>query len=190
MRRDIIEIGHPGLRRTADPIPDEEIASDWVQILVDDLIETKRAANGAGIAAPQISEPWRIFVVEIGESSRYPYRPRIPLNVLINPELTFNTDERITSYEGCLSVPNLRGLVARCPDIRVRGTDRNGFKVDFTVKGISAVAFQHEHDHLDGILYTDILNNPHSLCTATEFDARYEEDFRKSVIQIVAEYGS
>ncbi|MBT5872141.1 MAG: peptide deformylase [Candidatus Latescibacteria bacterium] len=188
MIREIVEIGHPTLREMAQEVPVDEIPSKWVQELIDDLIETKRFANGAGLAAPQVAEPWRIFVAEVGNNPRYPYKPPIPLTVVINPQISFNTEDRMSVYEGCLSIPNLRGIVNRCPDVRVEGRDQNGDLVDKTVRGISAGTFQHEDDHLNGILYTDLVTDAKSLCTWGEFERRYEGDFRESVQEIEARY--
>ena len=106
--------------------------------------------------------PLRVCVIEVKKNPRYPYKPDIPLTVLINPKITFLTKKRISVYEGCLSVPNLRGQVERCPEIKVEGLDRNGESVNFISKGISAGTFQHELDHLDGLLFTDHLKGANS----------------------------
>ena len=119
---DIIEIGHPTLREVASEVPVDEIKSAPVQDFIDSLIETKREANGAGIAANQVDNTWRIFVVEVASNPRYPYKPEYPLCVMINPEITYLTEDRYESFEGCLSIPNLRGVVHRCPVVRVEGT--------------------------------------------------------------------
>ena len=113
MIRKIIEIGHPALREIAKAVPKADIASKKIQRLVEDLIDTMRYANGAGLAATQIAVPLRGCVIEVKKNPRYPYTPDIPLTVLINPKITFLTDKRIAVYEGCLSVPNLRGQVER-----------------------------------------------------------------------------
>jgi len=84
-------------------------------LFIDQLIQAKRDANGAGIAANQVARPWRIYVVEVGDNPRYPYKPSYPLTVMINPRITFLSEARFNNYEGCLSIPNLRGLVSRCP---------------------------------------------------------------------------
>lgn len=190
MPLDIVEIGHPVLREIATDVPLADIQSSPVQTFIDELIATKRAANGAGIAANQVDNTWRIYVVEVGDNPRYPYKPNYPLTVMINPVITMLSTTRFLNYEGCLSIPNLRGAVNRCPEIRVQGYDRDGSKLDFEVRGISAGTFQHEQDHLDGVLFTDKLADPHSLCTWNEFQQRHEEQFSKAVQEIVAEYGS
>jgi peptide deformylase len=190
MQREIVEIGHPALREMAQKVPDTEISSARIQRLIDDLIETKRKKNGAGLAATQVAVPWRIFIVEVANNPRYPYKPETPLTVVINPEITFLTDTRISVYEGCLSIPDLRGIVERCPEIRVQGLDRQGEAIDHTIKGISAGTFQHEDDHLNGILFPDRVKDTRTLCTWGEFSRRYEDDFRAYVAKIVNQYGS
>ena len=190
MIRKIVQIGNPALRQIAKAVNESEITSDEIQNLIDDLIETMRNANGAGLAATQIAVPLRICVIEVNKNPRYPYKPDIPLTVLINPKIAFLTDERISVYEGCLSVPNLRGQVDRCPEIIIEGFDREGKSVNFVSKGISAGTFQHELDHLDGLVFTDRMRDTSSLTTIDEFALNNEEEFKKQVISIVAHYGS
>jgi len=190
MIREIVQIGNPALRQVADLVDVNLIQSDEFQGLVDDLIETMRHANGAGLAATQIAVPLRICVIEVSKNPRYPYKPDIPLTILINPKVTFLTEERVSVYEGCLSVPNMRGKVDRCPEIQIDGYDREGNNVSFTSKGISAGTFQHELDHLDGLIYTDRMQDASSLTTIDEFAAHYEDDFKDQVISIVERYGS
>ena len=189
MIRTIVQIGNPALRQVADPVDVNQIESDEIQALIDDLIETMRHANGAGLAATQIAVPLRICIIEVNKNPRYSYKPDIPLTVLINPKVTFLTDERIHVYEGCLSVPNMRGQGERGPKILIEGDDRQGNNVSFISKGISAGTFQHELDHLDGLIYTDRMNDASSLTTIDEFAAHYEDDFRDQVISIVKTYG-
>lgn len=189
MRREIVEIGHPALRGNAEEVPLADISSQKIQRIIDDLIETKRAANGAGLAAPQIAVPLRVFLAEVTDNPRYPYKPNIPLTIIINPKITFLTEKRIAVYEGCLSVPNLRGVVERCPEVRVDGLDRNGEPLGFVAKGISAGTFQHENDHLDGILFLDRVKDAKTFCTWKEFALRHEDSFSRTVKSIVEEYG-
>ena len=147
-------------------------------------------ANGAGLAATQVSVPWRIFVVEVKDNPRYPYKPNIPLTVLINPKIEFLTEERFENYEGCLSVPNLRGVVDRCPEINIKAHDRTGEPIEILAKGMTAGTFQHEFDHLDGLLFLDKVTDTKTVCTWDEFKKHHEGDFRKQVEKIVAKYGS
>lgn len=187
---EITQIGNPVLRKKAESVTAEELASAKMQQFIDDLIETKRAANGAGIAAPQVGLSKRIFVVEVVNNPRYPYKPEAPLTVVVNPEITFLTDERYGNYEGCLSIPDLRGIVDRCPIIRVRGFDRHGNNLDMEVRGITAGTFQHEDDHLNGIMFLDRVTNKDSFSTWAEFDERYLDDVRTSTANIVDRFGS
>ena len=187
---DIIEIGHPTLREVATEVPVDEINTPAVQEFIDSLIETKRAANGAGIAANQVDNTWRIFVVEVSGNPRYPYKPEYPLCVMINPEITYLTEDRFESFEGCLSIPNLRGVVHRCPVVKVTGFNRNAEAVDFEVKGISAATFQHEADHLNGVMFTDRIIDPRTFCTWGEFNQRYEDSFKQVVKEVESTYNS
>ena len=187
---DIIEIGHPTLREVATEVPVDEIKSIAVQEFIDSLIETKRAANGAGIAANQVDNTWRIFVVEVANNPRYPYKPEYPLCVMINPEITYLTEDRFESFEGCLSIPNLRGVVHRCPVVKVSGYNREAEAVDFEVKGVSAATFQHEADHLNGVLFPDRIIDPRTFCTWGEFNQRYEESFKQVVQEVENTYNS
>ena len=190
MIRQIVQIGNPALREIAKAVEESEITSNEIQSLVDDLIETMRNANGAGLAATQIAVPYRICVIEVNKNPRYPYKPDIPLTVLINPKVTFLTEDRINVYEGCLSVPNIRGRVNRCPEVRIEGFDRDGKSLNFVAKGISAGTFQHELDHLDGLVFTDRMDDASSLTTIEEFAVNNEEEFKQQVINIVKNYGS
>ena len=190
MIRKRVHIGNPSLREVAGEVDRDAIQSGEIQSLIDDLIDTMRDANGAGLAATQIAVPKRICVIEVKKNPRYPYKPDIPLTVLINPKVTFLTEDRINVYEGCLSVPNMRGKVDRCPEILIEALDRNGEEISFTSKGISAGTFQHELDHLDGLIYTDRMKDSSTLTTLDEFAEHYEDDFKRQVISIVDLYGS
>ena len=153
--RKILHLGHPTLRIRAEEVSPEHINTPEFQTLVDDLIETMRAANGAGLAAPQIGESVRLCALEVNKNPRYPYKPDIPLTVLVNPVIEILGDEVFQNYEGCLSVPNLRGMVSRAAHIRVSALDRHGEELVIEAKGITAGTYQHEVDHLNGILFTE-----------------------------------
>jgi peptide deformylase len=187
---EITQIGNPVLRAIAEAVTLEELASPEMQAFIDNLIETKRNANGAGIAAPQVGVSKRVFVVEVEDNPRYPYKPNVPLTVVVNPTVTFLTDERFENYEGCLSVPDLRGKLDRCPDIRVEALDRHGKPLDLILKGVTAGTFQHEDDHLNGIFFLDRVTDKASFSTWAEFDERYLDDVRESVKRVVARWGS
>jgi peptide deformylase len=187
--RRILHLGEPELRRKADPVDPDEIPSARVQDLIEDLIVTMRAAGGAGLAATQIGEPLRICVIEVDNNPRYPYKPPIPLTVLVNPVVTPLTEERFVNNEGCLSVPGLRGDVERLTQIRVQALDRCGSQVDLTVRGLSAGTYQHECDHLDGMLFVDKLVDPTSLATWENFDRYRREQYLVRVAELVDRYG-
>ena len=153
--REILHVGNPLLREVSRAVTHEELASLEMQTLIDDLVDTMRAANGAGIAAPQVGELVRIATIEVNENPRYPYKPRIPLTVVVNPVVEFLDDELVDINEGCLSVPNMRGNVLRHVNIRVTYLDRHGVEHVEVKRGLTAGTFQHELDHLDGLLFLD-----------------------------------
>jgi len=172
--REIVEIGHPVLRERARELSLDELRSEPAQRLIDELIETMRAAHGAGLAANQVGEPVRIAVVEVREGNpRYPYKPPFPLTVIANPVIEPLDDEIALINEGCLSVPNLRGEVPRHVSARVRHLDRDGAERELVVRGLTAGTFQHEVDHLDGTLFVDRVRDPRTLSTWEQFE-RYE----------------
>src|SRR5580698_8663774 len=121
--RKIAQIGHPVLREVARTVTREELASPAMQQFIDDLVETMRDADGAGLAAIQVYEPIRICAIEVRNNPRYPYKPPIPLTILVNPVLTPVGDEHFENNEGCLSVPNLRGVVKRFVHLHVKAWD-------------------------------------------------------------------
>jgi peptide deformylase len=186
----IATLGDPVLRQRARELTLEELRSAEIQTFVDDLIATMRDANGAGLAAIQVHRPIRICAIEVGDNPRYPYKPKVPLTVLVNPILTPISDARFDNYEGCLSVPDLRGVVSRHAEIRVQAWDRHGEPIDRVVRGITAGTFQHEVDHLDGMVFVDRVADTRSLCTWKQFARHREADFRAYVAEIVARYGS
>jgi len=188
--RKIAQIGHPVLRERARPVTVEELGSPEIQNFIDDLVETMRDANGAGLAATQIYAPVRIFAVEVKNNPRYPYKPQIPLTVLVNPELTPVDEETFENYEGCLSVPNLRGVVRRYVNVRVNALDRYGTPIDRVARGLEAATFQHETDHLDGVLFVDRVEDPRTFSTWDEFDRHYREAFVERATDLVKRVGS
>jgi peptide deformylase len=188
--RKIAQIGHPVLRQVAREITRDELASPEMQQFIDDLIETMRDADGAGLAAIQVYEPIRICAIEVRDNPRYPYKPRIPLTILVNPVLTPIGDEMFENYEGCLSVPNLRGRVRRHVTIRCQAWDRQGKPIDAEIRGITAGTYQHEVDHLDGTIFVDRVADPRSLATWTEFERHHRAAFVDEVAALVARVGS
>lgn len=188
--RKIATIGHPVLRQVARALTREDLASPAMQAFIDDLVETMHDANGAGLAANQVYEPVRICAIEIKNNPRYPYKPNYPLTVLVNPVVTPTTEETFMNYEGCLSVPNLRGEVPRFASVRVRAWDRDGKDLDFGVKGITAGTFQHELDHLDGKVFLDRVVDTKTLATWADFERFHLAGFVERAKAIVAKYGS
>lgn len=157
--RKIARMGHPILARIADPVPDP--TAPEIRKLVEDMIETMIDANGAGLAAPQIHVPLRVVVFQAPsarseaaeESGEEAFDHTAPLTVLINPEIEILTQEQAKGWEGCLSVPGMRGLVPRYTALRYRGFDLDGERIERRALGFHARVVQHECDHLDGILY-------------------------------------
>jgi peptide deformylase len=169
----------------------EELRTAEVQRLIDDMIDTMREANGAGIAANQVSELQRIAVVEVREDNpRYPYKPPVPLTVMVNPEVEPLDDETIGVVEGCLSVPDLRGSVDRHAVVQVRYLDRDGNAHVEKQRGLTAGTFQHELDHLDGVLFLDRVRDPATFSTWEQFDRHGREQFEAHARAIVERFGS
>lgn len=188
--RKIAQIGHPVLRQAARKVSPEELASPEIQTFIDDLIETMRDANGAGLAANQVYEPIQICAIEVTDNPRYPYKPNIPLTILVNPELTPLDDEMFDNYEGCLSVPNLRGVVPRHVNLRVHALDRHGHRIEEIARGLKAGTYQHEVDHLNGTLFLDGVKDPRTLCTWTEFERFHKQSFVEKVTALIERVGS
>ena len=150
--REILKMGDPRLLRMAQEVP--QFDTDALHLLVSDLLDTMRAANGAGLAAPQIGVDLQVVLFGSDERNpRYPDRPLVPRTVLVNPTITPIGDEQESDWEGCLSVPGLRGVVPRWGRIRYTGWDAFGDPIDRTVDGFHARVVQHECDHLWGKLY-------------------------------------
>jgi len=188
--RPIATVGHPVLRERARELTRDELAGAEMQQLIDDLIDTMRHANGAGIAANQIHVPVRITVIEVNDNPRYPYKPRIPLTVVVNPVIEVLDDEHVEINEGCLSVPNLRGNVMRSVNIRVRYWDRDGVAHDEVKRGLTAGTFQHECDHLDGLLFLDRVFDTRSLTTWEQFEQFHRAAFVERITAFVERIGS
>src|SRR3989475_12225882 len=148
----IARLGHPVLREVARAIPLEMIRSADVQRFIDDMVETMREYNGAGLAANQVHTPVQIAVIEVTANPRYPDAPQIPLTVLVNPVVTPITEEMEDGWEGCLSVPDMRGSVSRYTAVRLEYHDRDGRRMELTAKEFFARVEQHETDHLHGIV--------------------------------------
>jgi peptide deformylase len=188
--RQIVTVGHPVLRERAREVGPDELATPEVQQLIDDLIDTMHAANGAGIAANQIGVPLRITTIEVNDNPRYPYKPRIPLTIVVNPVIEPLDDELVEINEGCLSVPNLRGNVMRHVNVRVRYLDRHGVEHDEIKRGLTAGTFQHECDHLDGKLFLDRVTDPTTFTTWEQFERFHRDAFVERITEFVRRVGS
>jgi peptide deformylase len=190
-RREIVEVGHPVLRERAREVSAEELRSAEVQGLIDDMIDTMRAADGAGLAANQVGETVRVAVVEVRPGNpRYPYKPEVPLTVIVNPVIDPVDDDVEHINEGCLSVPSLRGEVPRHMAIRVTYLDRDGVEHEEVRRGLTAGTFQHELDHLDGVLFLDRVSDPATLSTRDQFQRFHREAFEARARAIVERTGS
>jgi peptide deformylase len=187
---DIVAIGDPVLRQRAREVTRDELRSPETQRLIDDMIETKRAAEGAGLAANQVGEALRIAIAEVeGTNPRYPYKPPIPLCVMVNPVIEPVDDELVEINEGCLSVPDLRGYLQRHVSVRVRYLDRDGREHEEVKRGLTAGTFQHEVDHLDGVLFVDRADS-RTLSTWAHFDRHQRAEFEALARELVARAGS
>jgi peptide deformylase len=149
--REVLRMGHPVLREKARPV--DELGSAELKQLVEDMKETMAFKNGAGLAAPQIGVSQRVVIFGVEANPRYPDAEPVPFTVLVNPRLVMLTREVEEDWEGCLSVPGMRGVVPRYTKLRYTGFDENGSPIERVAEGFHARVVQHECDHLDGILY-------------------------------------
>lgn len=186
----IAHIGHPILRQIAQKVEPQEIGTPTLHSFIDDLVATMRDANGAGLAAIQVYNPIQVCALEVQDNPRYPYKPNIPLTILINPTITPLSEETFSNFEGCLSVPNFRGRVNRYAEIRVQAQDPNGKELDFETRGITAGTYQHEVDHLQGQIFVDKVEDKTSLCTWKEYERHHQEQFAEEAYKIIEKWGS
>ena len=178
----IAQIGHPILRNKTKDIPINEIKSENTKKIIEKMIKTMRKHNGAGLAANQIYEPIRICIIEVLDNPRYKHLNTIPLKVLINPKVIIKKDSAtFNSYEGCLSVPNLRGKVKRYNTINVTYYNMDAKKITEDIKGLESIVYQHEIDHLDGYLFTDKVEDNSTLVTYENYQKYYEEEYKKEL---------
>ena len=166
----VARLGHPVLRQAADPVPVEAIRTPEIQRLIDDMVETMREYNGAGLAANQVHTLKQICIIEVKDNPRYPEAETIPLTVLINPVVTPLSTEMEDGWEGCLSVPDMRGVVPRHTAVRLEAYDREGNPVDVVAKEFFARVIQHETDHLRGIVYVDRMKDLSTLTHLAEWN--------------------
>jgi peptide deformylase len=165
----VARLGHPVLRRIAQPLPVAEIRTATVQGFIDDLVETMIEYDGAGLAAPQVHVSQQIVVFQVEANPRYPEAEAIPLTVLINPKITPTTKTTEEDWEGCLSLPDLRGKVPRYTRVRVDAHDRSGKRLQYEARGFHARVVQHECDHLIGKVFLDRMTSMDSLAFEREF---------------------
>ena len=165
----VARLGHPVLRQQAQPVPPETIGSPAIQRLIDDMIETMREYDGAGLAGNQVHALKQIAVIEVLGNPRYPDAPHIPLMVVINPRVTVLDETQQEDWEGCLSVPDMRGVVPRHTSVRLECLDRDGQRVNLMAKDFFARVIQHETDHLNGIVYVDRIRDMRTLSYIAEW---------------------
>ena len=166
----VAKLGHPVLRRVAEPIPQERIKSPEIQRLIDDMFDTMSEYSGVGLAAPQVHQSVRLLVTEEIPDPDTEDGYLSERTALINPEITFLTDQQIAFYEGCLSIPDFRGRVPRIKRIRLKGFDRNAKPIDRELEGFPAVVYQHELDHLNGVIFLDRMPDLKTLAYLSEYD--------------------
>jgi peptide deformylase len=163
----IIQLGNPILRQTAEPIAD--LTDELLQKLIDDLIATAASSNGVGIAAPQVARSYRLLVVASRPTPRYPHAPTMEPTAMLNPKIVARSAELVKDWEGCLSVPGIRGLVPRHRAIEVEYSDRDGQLQRQELTDFVARIFQHEYDHLDGMVFLDRVESTQELMTEQEY---------------------
>jgi peptide deformylase len=168
----VARLGHPVLRELSRPVPPERIRTAEFQRFIEDMIETMHEYDGVGLAAPQVHVPWRVATIEVAGNPRYPGAPAVPLTVLVNPEIRAVGEEKEVDWEGCLSVPGLRGKVPRMSALDVTALDREGNPILWHAEGFAARVVQHEVDHMDGRVYLDRMEDLLTLSHLEEL-ARY-----------------
>ena len=154
----VLRLGDPRLLQIAQKV--SEFNTPELDTLIEDMFDTMAAENGAGLAAPQIGVNLRVAIFGFDSNPRYPDCPTVPKTILINPTVTHLSDEKEDGWEGCLSVPGMRGMVSRYSHIRYTGFDHTGAAIDVEAEDFHARVVQHECDHLDGIIYTHRLTDP------------------------------
>jgi peptide deformylase len=168
----VARMGHPVLRERARPVDKSQLRDPLLQKLIDDMIDTMHEYHGVGLAAPQIHEGLRLFVALLDDDPGSDSEAV----VVINPEITPNADDKVDGWEGCLSIPDIRGMVPRYTDITVKALDRHGRNVELVLKGFPARVAQHETDHLDGVLFFDRMASMQSLTFLEEYSRYHAKD--------------
>jgi peptide deformylase len=170
----IIQLGDPVLRSPAQLVND--IQDERIQKLIDDLIATVVQANGVGIAAPQVAESSRLFIVASRPNPRYPNAPAMEPTAMLNPRILAHSTDVVKGWEGCLSIPGIRGWVPRYQAIEIEYTDRDGKLQKQELTDFVARIFQHEYDHLDGIVFLDRLESTQDIITEQEYQKRVDHN--------------
>jgi peptide deformylase len=170
----VARMGHPVLRTRAKPLEPADIKSPQIQQLIDDMFETMQEYQGVGLAAPQVHASLRLFVAGFApgagdDDDEEEEEERVPLMALINPEISFVGDDTAEDWEGCLSIPDIRGRVVRAREIKVKAYDRRGRRIEINARGFTARVIQHEADHLDGVLFFDRMESLETLTFLDEF---------------------
>jgi peptide deformylase len=165
----VARLGHPVIRTPAYPVDPEKILTPEFQRLLDDMVETMREYNGVGLAAPQVHLSLQLAVLEVENHPRYPEMPSVPLTYLINPLITAINLTPIDEWEGCLSIPEMRGRVSRLKQLHVTALGRHGEPLDFIASDFHARVIQHETDHLKGEVYLDRMSDMKSLSHLSEW---------------------
>ena len=168
----VARMGHPVLRQRGRPLEKNDLKNPLTQKLIDDMLETMHEYNGVGLAAPQVHASLRLFVALLVDEPDGKSDP----TVVINPEILPNTQSRDEGWEGCLSIPDIRGMVPRYTDITVRALDREGRSVELRLKDFPARVAQHETDHIDGVLFFDRMTSMQSLTYLEEFSRFHSKD--------------
>jgi peptide deformylase len=166
----VARMGHPVLRQTARSITPSDLKDPMMQRLINDMIDTMHEYNGVGLAAPQIHEDLRLFVALLDSD------PDSEAFVVVNPEIVPLSENKVEGWEGCLSIPDIRGMVPRYTEILVRALDRAGKRMELTLKGFPARVAQHETDHLDGVLFFDRMTSMQSLTFLDEYSRYHAKD--------------
>ena len=168
--RPIVRLGHPALRTPAEAVDRRRLGEPEIQTLIDDMLETMTESGGVGLAAPQLGIGLQLFVYAAVDPDRPAPEAGAKLVALVNPGLEPVPGELVYDWEGCLSIPDLRGLVPRHPQVRVHGLDRRGQSLDYRAEGYEARIVQHEYDHLNGVVFLDRMRDLQSLAFSAEWE--------------------
>jgi len=172
----VTKLGNPVLRQKTRFIEADELASPEMQSFIDDMVETMREEDGVGLAAPQVDRSLNLLVMEVAANPRYPEFPALPLTILVNVEIIGASEELVEDWEGCLSIPDIRGLVDRHQWIEIRSLDRHGNPSQLKLQDFPARIFQHEHDHLIGKIFLERMKDFASLGYSGEIAAQFRSE--------------